>query len=85
MVHRLPGAAAIAIDGDAFALHLVSLSINEIHLVQIGVVGEVYGFGDGGVAVLLEGGLHAKVPDRFYVVGTDKDFFDIFGDLVAFG
>ena len=53
-----------------------------IDLIEIGFGGEIDGFGDGGVAVVLEGGLHANVPFGSDVVGTDENAFDVVGDIV---
>lgn len=81
MRHWLAGTGAVTVDGDAFASELMSEAKDVGDLFDGSVFGEVYCFGDGGVAVLLEGGLHADVVFGIDFEGAAEEAFHIVGDF----
>ena len=77
----MTGAGAVAVDGDALAAELVGEAKDAGDAIDGGVFGEIYRFGDGGVAVLLKGGLHADVVFGVDFEGAAKEAFDVVGDF----
>src|SRR2546425_491150 len=80
-VQDLVLARAVAVHRDAFALELVRQEICLLHVVHRGLAWEVDRLRDGGVAPVLERGLHANVPFRCDVVGRREDPLPLLGDL----
>src|SRR2546428_3351605 len=72
---------AVAVHGDALAVQLVGPEICLLHVVHSGLAWEVDRLRDGGVAPVLERGLHANVPFRCDVVGRREDPLQLLGDL----
>src|SRR5256712_8665671 len=80
-VQDLVLARAVAVPRDALALELVRQEICLLHVVHRGLAWEVDRLRDGGVAPVLERGLHANVPFRCDVVGRREDPLPLLGDL----
>ncbi len=79
--HGLELAATVAIHGHALAREGERQAIDLFHVLRRCVLREIDRLGDRGIAMFLEGGLHAHVPLGCYVVCTDKDPSDVIGDV----
>ncbi len=79
--HWLVGTAVAAIDCNSFAAELIGQFVGFIDGCGCRIFREVYGFADGGVAVLLEGGLHFNVPFGLDIVSAFENFAYVGWDL----
>ena len=72
--HRLIFPASPAVNRNSFAAKTICEPVGLIYAKNSGFFGEIYGFTDCSVAVLLESGLHFDVPFGFDVISTFEDF-----------